>query len=130
MTTTVNESVRGGAAWQAAGLPRLLPAAPEDLRGHLARYGPTPYRGQTGVLIGDIEASGLTGRGGAAFPVYRKMAVVARGRGRKVIVANGSESEPASRKDELLLRLAPNLVLDGLQLAGGGRRHRGSPVPA
>ena len=117
-TTTVNESAPGGAARQAAGLPRLLPAAPEDLRGHLARYGATPYRGRTGVLIGDIEASGLTGRGGAAFPVYRKMAIVARSRaGRKVIVANGSESEPASRKDELLLRLAPNLVLDGLQLA-------------
>ena len=118
MTTTVNESAPGGAARQAAGLPRLLPASPEDLRGHLARYGATPYRGRTGVLIGDIEASGLTGRGGAAFPVYRKMAIVARSRaGRKVIIANGSESEPASRKDELLLRLAPNLVLDGLQLA-------------
>jgi len=118
MTTVVNESAPGGAARQAAGLPRLLPASPEDLRGHLARYGATPYRGRTGVLIGDIEASGLTGRGGAAFPVYRKMAIVARSRaGRKVIVANGSESEPASRKDELLLRIAPNLVLDGLQLA-------------
>ena len=118
MTTTVNESAPGGASRQAAGLPRLLPASPEDLRGHLARYGATPYRGRTGVLIGDIEASGLTGRGGAAFPVYRKMAIVARSRaGRKVIVANGSESEPASRKDELLLRIAPNLVLDGLQLA-------------
>ena len=121
MTTAVNESAPGGAAQRAAGLPRLLPASPEDLRGHLARYGPTPYRGQggqAGGLIGDIEASGLTGRGGAAFPVYRKMAVVARARGaRKVIVANGAESEPASRKDELLLRIAPNLVLDGLQLA-------------
>ena len=116
-TTTVNETAPGGAARQAAGLPRLLPASPEDLRGHLARYGATPYRGRTGALIADVEASGLTGRGGAAFPVYRKMAIVARGRGRKVIVANGSESEPASRKDELLLRIAPNLVLDGLQLA-------------
>ena len=113
MTATVNEP----ATRQAATLPRLLPAAPEDLRGHLARYGPTPYRGQTGLLIDDIEASGLTGRGGAAFPVYRKLAIVAQARGRKVVVANGAESEPASRKDELLLRAAPNLVLDGLQLA-------------
>ena len=117
MTTAVNESAAGGAARQASGLPRLLPASPEDLRGHLARYGATPYRGRAGALIADIEASGLTGRGGAAFPVYRKLAVVAQARGRKVVVANGSESEPASRKDELLLRLAPNLVLDGLQLA-------------
>jgi NADH:ubiquinone oxidoreductase subunit F (NADH-binding) len=119
MTTAVNESVPTGTARQAAApaqMPRLLPAAPEALRGHLARYGQTPYRGQPGLLISDIEASGLTGRGGAAFPVYRKLAIVAAARGRKVIVANGAESEPASRKDELLLRAAPNLVLDGLQL--------------
>jgi NADH:ubiquinone oxidoreductase subunit F (NADH-binding) len=106
------------AAQQGAGLPRLLPATPEDLRAHLARYGPLPYREMPGLLIDDVETAGLTGRGGAAFPVYRKLAAVARARGnRKVIVANGAESEPASRKDELLLRLAPNLVLDGLQLA-------------
>ena len=79
-----------------------------------------PYRGHANLLIADIEASGLTGRGGAAFPVHRKLALVARAgprQGRKVAVANGAESEPASRKDEMLLRLAPNLVLDGLQLA-------------
>jgi NADH:ubiquinone oxidoreductase subunit F (NADH-binding) len=119
MTTVVNQSAPGGAARQAAGLPRLLPAAPEDLRAHLARYGPAPYRNQPGALIADIEASGLTGRGGAAFPVHRKLAAVARAgvrQGRTVVVANGAESEPASRKDELLLQLAPNLVLDGLQL--------------
>src|SRR3984885_7274570 len=113
MTATVNEP----ATRPATTVPRLLPAAPEDLRRHLARYGPTPYRGQPGLLIGDIETSGLTGRGGAAFPVYRKLAIVAQARGRKVVVANGAESEPASRKDEVLLRAAPNLVLDGLQLA-------------
>ena len=123
MTTALNqpaphEPAAGGAARQAAGLPRLLPAAPEDLRAHLARYGAVPYRQRPGVLIDEIESSGLTGRGGAAFPVYRKLSAVARARGaRKVIVANGAESEPASRKDELLLRVAPNLVLDGLQLA-------------
>ena len=72
------------------------------------------------MLIAEVEASGLTGRGGAAIPVHRKLAAVAQAaprQGRKVVVANGAESEPASRKDEMLLRLAPNLVLDGLQLA-------------
>ena len=105
----------------ACGLPggsrRLLPLRPEDLRGHLARLGPVPYHGTTGALIAQVEASGLTGRGGAAFPVHRKLAVVAAARGRKAVVANGAESEPASRKDEFLLRTAPHLVLDGLQLA-------------
>ena len=125
MTTVVNQAAPGEAAWEAAGLPRLLPPAPEDLRAHLARYGPVPYRNQPAALIADIEASGLTGRGGAAFPVHRKLAAVARAgvrpahrqQGRTVAVANGAESEPASRKDERLLQLAPNLVLDGLQLA-------------
>ena len=90
---------------------------PEDLRTHLARYGRPPYRGGPGHLIQAVEQAGLTGRGGAAFPVHRKLAIVARSRGRKLIVANGAESEPASHKDALLLRAAPNLVLDGLQLA-------------
>jgi len=104
---------------QPTGLPRLLPlvpGVPEDLRTHLARYGRPPL-GDPGRLINAVEQAGLTGRGGAAFPVYRKLAIVARARGRKVIVANGAESEPASGKDGLLLRAAPNLVLDGLQLA-------------
>jgi NADH:ubiquinone oxidoreductase subunit F (NADH-binding) len=104
----------------AEGLPRLLPVVPgvpEDLRAHLARYDRPPYGGGAGLLIHGAKEAGLTGRGGAAFPVHRKMAIVAGTRGRKVIVANGAESEPASRKDALLLRVAPNLVLDGLQLA-------------
>ena len=107
-----------------AGVPRLLPlvpGVPEDLRTHLARRGRLPLGppGQRGGLnlIEAVERAGLTGRGGAAFPVHRKLGILARARGRKVIVANGAESEPASGKDALLLRVAPNLVLDGLQLA-------------
>jgi NADH:ubiquinone oxidoreductase subunit F (NADH-binding) len=114
------------------GLPRLIPAdAPADpaadrsfsqqsLAGHLARLGPVPHRGDPSRLIGVVEAAGLTGRGGAAFPVYRKLAAVAgqaRDRRRAVVVANGAEGEPASGKDAALLWGAPHLVLDGLQLA-------------
>src|SRR5215472_11070857 len=112
-----------------AGLPRLLPPAgapADDLAAHLGRHGPVPYRGGVGRLIPDLRAAGLTGRGGAAFPVYRKVeAVAAAGQGSAVVVGNAAEGEPASHKDEALLRLAPHLVLDGLQLAaeavGAGR---------
>jgi NADH:ubiquinone oxidoreductase subunit F (NADH-binding) len=106
-----------GAARQAAGLPRLLPPAPgtqENLQAHLARFGQAPA---TTNLIETLEYAGLTGRGGAAFPVHRKLNVASKARGRKVMIGNGAESEPASGKDAALLWHAPHLVLDGLQLA-------------
>jgi NADH:ubiquinone oxidoreductase subunit F (NADH-binding) len=112
--------VPGAAGPAPAGLPRLLPpvpGVPEDLRAHLNRHGRPPYRGGRGLLIPSVEEAGLTGRGGAAFPMHRKLRIVGAARGgRAVIVANGAESEPASRKDALLLRVAPHLVLDGIQL--------------
>ena len=113
----------------AAGVPRLLPRtpdgkpgrAPQDLAAHQARHGLLPYRGGAGRLITELQAAGLTGRGGAAFPAHRKLQAVfdaARATGRQpVVVANGAESEPVSDKDATLLWLAPHLVLDGLQLA-------------
>ena len=50
-----------------------------------------------------VERAGLIGRGGAGFPTATKLRAVARGRGRPVVVVNGAEGEPASRKDALLL---------------------------
>ncbi|HEX6451888.1 MAG TPA: NADH-ubiquinone oxidoreductase-F iron-sulfur binding region domain-containing protein [Trebonia sp.] len=106
-----------------ATMPRILPATgkPEDIHAHLARHGRIPYRGASGALIADVEAAGLTGRGGAGFPVHRKLTAVLDAADKRrvapIVVANGAESEPASAKDGTLLWLAPHLVLDGLQLA-------------
>ncbi|MFG3294817.1 NADH-ubiquinone oxidoreductase-F iron-sulfur binding region domain-containing protein [Streptomyces sp. NPDC048179] len=91
-----------------------------DLDEHLHRYGPPPFPRTADAadrLVRAVEDAGLTGRGGAAFPTGRKLRTVAAGRGTAVVVANGMESEPASRKDETLLDLAPHLVLDGAALA-------------
>ncbi|HMD94926.1 MAG TPA: NADH-ubiquinone oxidoreductase-F iron-sulfur binding region domain-containing protein [Trebonia sp.] len=108
----------------ATDLPRLLPPSgrqPEDWHAHAARNGRLPYREAPGTLINDVHAAGLTGRGGAAFPVHRKLAAVLEATRKRrrpaVVIANGAESEPASDKDATLLWLAPHLVLDGLQLA-------------
>jgi NADH:ubiquinone oxidoreductase subunit F (NADH-binding) len=104
----VSESGRTGAARLLRGLE---PRRALTFREHLDAYGPLEPRGRE--LLDVIEKSGLTGRGGAAFPTATKVRAVAGQRRRPVIVVNGVEAEPTSAKDRLLLRRLPHLVLDG-----------------
>jgi NADH:ubiquinone oxidoreductase subunit F (NADH-binding) len=90
---------------------------PVDLGEHLHLHGPLPRRLAPGSLLGAVEQSGLRGRGGAGFPTAQKLRAVAHGRGRKVVLANGVEGEPASGKDKVLFRYVPHLVLDGVEVA-------------
>jgi NADH:ubiquinone oxidoreductase subunit F (NADH-binding) len=116
------------AGWQQTGKPA-------DFAEHRARYGPLP---RVDALIDLVEAAGLRGRGGAGFPTAVKLRAVAAGRRTPVVLANGCESEPVSRKDHALLSVAPHLVFDGAQLAaravGAGSVllcvHRGDPLAA
>jgi NADH:ubiquinone oxidoreductase subunit F (NADH-binding) len=91
--------------------------SPADARRHLHTHGPAPKLdpGHAGWLIGAIAGAGLTGRGGAGFPAADKLAAIA-GRSHPAVIANGSESEPMSAKDRVLLRYVPHLVLDGATL--------------
>lgn len=98
------------------GLPRLLAAGDPTLATHLARFGPLPAVRDAEAIIGELERSGLAGRGGAAFPTWRKIASAAESGRAGVVVANGSEGEPLSAKDATLLHHAPHLVIDGLLL--------------
>ena len=59
------------------------------------------------------EDAGILGRGGGGFPFVRKLTRVAEQRGRKHVVVNFCEGEPASSKDLALALTAPHLVLDG-----------------
>ena len=97
-------------------LPRLMPATPlRDLAAHLATYGPLPTS-STGLIAAVVD-SGLVGRGGSGFPTGTKMTAVARRGRRAVVVANGTEGEPASLKDRTLMVQVPHLVLDGASVA-------------
>lgn len=105
----------------ALGTGRLFAAEGYTRGDHEAAYGRRPEGWTREALLGELEASGLVGRGGAGFPAWRKISSTA-GRasmtGAPVVIANGAEGEPLSRKDAALLQNAPHLVLDGLLTAG------------
>jgi NADH:ubiquinone oxidoreductase subunit F (NADH-binding) len=84
---------------------------------HLHLHGPLHGRLDSESLLDAVERSALRGRGGAGFPTALKLRAVADGHGRKVVLANGVEGEPASGKDKVLLRYVPHLVLDGVEVA-------------
>ena len=98
-------------------LTALAGGEPVGLERHVEVHGALPARLDARKLLDAIEAAGLRGRGGAAFPTATKMRAVRKARGRAIVVANGCESEPLSAKDALLLRELPHLVLDGAELA-------------
>src|SRR3954451_2271569 len=114
MTTTTALTV---AAWPGIE-PRLLRQGDEDYTQYCNQGGYQPV--DADQLLGEVELSGLLGRGGAAFQLAVKVRAV-RDNGLRcggaVAVANGEEGEPASIKDRWLLRHRPHLVLDGLRLA-------------
>jgi NADH:ubiquinone oxidoreductase subunit F (NADH-binding)/ferredoxin len=109
--------IRIGQARITAGLDRHTRL---DLATHRAEYGPLPDLSATD-LITIAGQTDLRGRGGAEFPVARKLlAVQAATGGRKrraVVVVNAAEGEPGSLKDKMLLCRSPHLVLDGALIA-------------
>jgi NADH:ubiquinone oxidoreductase subunit F (NADH-binding)/ferredoxin len=96
-----------------AGLARV---ARIDLATHHEIFGTMP-RLDIGPLIEMAERVDLRGRGGAAFPVARKLRAVQESchqrKRRAVVLVNGTEGEPGSAKDRVLLLRSPFLVLGG-----------------
>lgn len=69
-------------------------------------------------VISEVKASGLVGRGGAAFPTGVKWEGAARAEGwPKYVVCNADESEPGTFKDRVLMEEDPHRVLEGLIIA-------------
>lgn len=89
-------------------------AARHDLTAHEQRWGNRHAREISSARLPEmIERAGLTGRGGAHFPVVRKWRSTLDAGPGGTLVVNAAEGEPAAAKDATLMQLRPHLVLDG-----------------
>jgi len=70
-------------------------------------------------IIKEVTASGLLGRGGAAFPAGRKWQAVASAPARPhYLVCNADESEPGTFKDRILMEEDPFAIIEAMTIAG------------
>ena len=104
-------------------LRRIGTADPESLESYIAHGGYEARRraGQMGAeaVLEAVAASGLSGRGGAAFPTGVKWRAVAAETGRpKHVVANCDESEPGTFKDRIVMEQDPFAVIETMTIAG------------
>jgi NADH-quinone oxidoreductase subunit F len=68
-------------------------------------------------VIDEVTASGLVGRGGAAFPTGRKWAAVAQQPAQPhYLVCNADESEPGTFKDRVLMEGDPFAVVEAMAI--------------
>ena len=75
------------------------------------------------AIVDEVKASGLRGRGGAAFPTGIKWqtvldAPVAQGREQKYIVCNADEGDSGTFADRLVMESDPYLLIEGMVIAG------------
>ena len=97
---------------------------PESIADSMARGG---FKGLRRALlelspaevIGEIERSGLRGRGGAGFPTARKWEFCRSAPGKvKYVICNADEGDPGAFMDRSILEADPYAVIEGLTLAG------------
>ncbi|HEV7714201.1 MAG TPA: NADH-quinone oxidoreductase subunit NuoF, partial [Steroidobacteraceae bacterium] len=70
-------------------------------------------------IIDTVKASGLRGRGGAAFPTGTKWSFMPRNSPvQKYLVCNSDESEPGTCHDRDILRFNPHSLIEGLAIGG------------
>jgi len=105
-------------------LPHLSPSHPDfaiDLAAPDHRvYGAlAKARDKGGAwVVGELEASGIQGRGGAGFPAHIKWSAIrAQAERERYVVLNADEGEPGTFKDREVMLRRPHLVIEGLAVA-------------
>ena len=70
------------------------------------------------LIISEVKASNLRGRGGAGFPTGLKWSFMPKNyEGDKYIVCNSDEGEPGTCKDWDILRYNPHMLIEGMAIA-------------
>jgi NADH:ubiquinone oxidoreductase subunit F (NADH-binding)/(2Fe-2S) ferredoxin len=70
-------------------------------------------------VVSAVKASGLRGRGGAAFPTGLKWEATAKAPGdAKAVICNSDEGEPGNFKDRLILEGDPHCIVEAMAIAG------------
>ncbi|HTX25074.1 MAG TPA: NADH-quinone oxidoreductase subunit NuoF [Steroidobacteraceae bacterium] len=70
-------------------------------------------------IVDTVKASGLRGRGGAAFPTGTKWSFMPRNAPmQKYVVCNSDESEPGTCHDRDILRFNPHSLIEGMAIGG------------
>ena len=104
-------------------LRRVGSVDPSDLEAYRANGGFRALRkaveiGPTAVLA-EIDASGVRGRGGAAFPMAVKWSAVAEAHDQtRYVICNADESEPGTFKDRVLMEGDPFALVEAMTIAG------------
>ncbi len=96
---------------------------PRSLSDYLAHGG---YRGLTAALamapadiVASVTASGLRGRGGAAFPAGIKWKTVLNtAAAQKYVVCNADEGDSGTFSDRMLMEGDPFVLIEGMTIAG------------
>ncbi|HUA48684.1 MAG TPA: NADH-quinone oxidoreductase subunit NuoF [Solirubrobacteraceae bacterium] len=65
----------------------------------------------------DIIDAGIRGRGGAGFPMGRKVSFLPHGDMDKYLVCNADESEPGTFKDREIMQKNPHMLIEGVLIA-------------
>jgi formate dehydrogenase len=68
-------------------------------------------------IVGELQASGLTGYGGAGFPTGVKWEAVSREPSPRYVVVNADEGEPGTIKDRYVMELRPHLFIEAVLVA-------------
>ena len=68
-------------------------------------------------VLGELLASEIRGRGGAGFPMGKKISFLPQGDMAKYLVCNADESEPGTFKDRELMQKSPHMLIEGMIIA-------------